>query len=63
MTDSLISRGLKLGISRRRLLQGSAGIIGGSMLPGMPALAEDKPAIGTFPAGISGSSVFIGISR
>src|SRR5215468_7286597 len=62
MTDSLISRGLKLGISRRRLLQGSAGIIGGSMLPGMPAFAEDKPAIGTFPAGISGSSVFIGIS-
>src|SRR5262245_51804936 len=62
MTDSLISRGLKLGISRRRLLQGSAGIIGGSILPGMPALAEDKPAIGTFPAGISGSSVFIGIS-
>src|SRR6516225_6998963 len=62
MTDSLISRGLKLGISRRRLLQGSAGIIGGSMLPGLPAFADDKPAIGTFPAGVSGSSVFIGIS-
>ena len=28
----------------------------------MPALAEDQPAIGTWPAGSSGNSVFIGIT-
>ena len=28
----------------------------------MPAFAEDQPAIGTYPAGSSGSSVFIGIA-
>ena len=28
----------------------------------MPALAEDKPPIGTYPAGVSGDSVFIGIA-
>ena len=35
------------------------------MLPAatvMLAYADDKPAIGTYPAGSSGSSVFIGIS-
>jgi ABC-type branched-subunit amino acid transport system substrate-binding protein len=50
-------------VSRRSLLQGSAGLIGGLMLPGgliMPAFADDKPAIGTWPAGSSGSSVTIG---
>src|SRR6185312_15913484 len=52
----------KMNVSRRTLLQGSAGIIGGSLLPAMPAFAEDKPAIGSFPAGVSGSSAFIGIS-
>ena len=51
-------------LSRRGLLQGAAGLAGGAMLPaGMPiALAEDHPAIGTYPAGSSGSSVFIGIA-
>ena len=58
MTDDLIRRGL----SRRGLLQTTASLIGGSMLPAMPAFAEDKPAIGTYPAGSSGSSVFIGIA-
>ncbi|MEH6949928.1 substrate-binding protein [Nitrobacter sp. NHB1] len=50
-------------VSRRSLLQGSAGLIGGLMLPGgliMPAFADDKPAIGTWPAGSAGSSVTIG---
>ena len=56
MTDDLIRRGL----SRRGLLQTTAGLIGGSMLPAMPAFAEDKPAIGTYPAGSSGS---IGLHR
>ena len=35
------------------------------MLPAgmiVPALAEDHPALGTYPAGSSGSSVFVGIS-
>ena len=58
MTDDLIRRGL----SRRGLLQTTAGLIGGSMLPAIPAFAEDKPAIGTYPAGVSGSTAFIGIS-
>jgi len=51
-------------LSRRGLLQTAAGFAGGVMLPaGMPiALAEDHPAIGTYPAGSSGSSVFIGIA-
>jgi branched-chain amino acid transport system substrate-binding protein len=58
MTDDLIRRGL----SRRGLLQTTAGLIGGSMLPAMPAFAEDKPAIGSYPAGVSGSTAFFGIS-
>jgi len=44
----------KMNVSRRTLLQGSAGIIGGSLLPAMPAFAEDKQAIGSYPAGVSG---------
>ena len=57
MTDDPIRRGL----SRRGLLQTTAGLIGGSVLPAMPAFAEDKP-IGSYPAGVSGSTAFIGIS-
>jgi len=51
-------------LSRRGLLQTAAGLAGGAMLPGVPTLAfaEDKPAIGTYPAGVSGDSAFIGIS-
>ena len=54
---------LNASVSRRSLLQGGAGLIGGVMLPGgliMPAFADDKPAIGTWPTGSSGSSVTIG---
>src|SRR3954463_4006237 len=58
MTDNLIRRGL----SRRGLLQTTAGLIGGAVLPGVPAFAEDKLAIGSYPAGVSGSTAFIGIS-
>src|SRR6476659_2620707 len=57
MIDHLVRRGL----SRRTLLQSTAGLVGGSLLPAMPAFAEDKP-IGTYPAGVSGSTAFIGIS-
>ena len=56
---------LNMSVSRRSLLQAGAGLAGGALLPsGLigPALAEDHPAIGTYPAGSSGSSVFIGIS-
>jgi len=51
-------------LSRRKLLLGGAGLVGGAALPGviLPALAEDHPALGTYPEGSSGSSVFIGIS-
>src|SRR5580698_9134597 len=56
--------GSRFAVSRRSLLQTAAGLAGGAMLPGtMPlAFAEDHPAIGTYPDGSSGSSVFIGIS-
>ncbi|MBI1398095.1 MAG: ABC transporter substrate-binding protein [Betaproteobacteria bacterium] len=50
--------------SRRRILQAGAGLAGATLLgSGFPlnALAADKPALGNYPAGTSGSSVFIGI--
>src|SRR6185437_3863267 len=64
MKNKAAGRGpsLDIAISRRHLLQGSAGIIGGSLLPAMPAFAADHAAIGTYPDGSSGSSVFIGIA-
>ncbi len=51
--------------SRRTMLKVGAGLLGGAMLPCelRQALAvEDHPALGTYPAGISGDSVFIGIA-
>jgi branched-chain amino acid transport system substrate-binding protein len=50
------------GVSRRTLLQASAGLAGGVMLPGfsMPVYAVDQPPIGTWPAGSQGTSVTIG---
>src|SRR3954470_9272508 len=56
---------LGLSVSRRSVLQAGAGLVGSSLLPGgmiAPAFAADHPPIGTYPAGSSGSSVFIGIS-
>jgi branched-chain amino acid transport system substrate-binding protein len=47
-------------LSRRGVLQIGGGLAAGMLLPGM-AFAEDHPAMGTYPAGSSGSSVFIGI--
>ncbi|CAM5312772.1 Leucine ABC transporter subunit substrate-binding protein LivK OS=Afipia felis OX=1035 GN=BN961_00268 PE=3 SV=1 [Afipia felis] len=55
---------LSSGLSRRTLLQGSAGLIGGAALSGglsMPAFAAN-PAIGTYPAGSSGSVIKFGVS-
>ncbi len=65
MKHAMIERRLGSALSRRRLLQTAAGLAGGAMLPAgfMPkAFGEDRPAIGTYPAGSSGSSVFIGIT-
>src|SRR3954469_25080049 len=56
---------LNVSVSRRSLLRAGAGLAGYALLPGGmigPAFAEDRPPIGTWPAGSSGSSVFIGIS-
>jgi ABC-type branched-subunit amino acid transport system substrate-binding protein len=53
-----------LSASRRRVLQAGAGLLGGALLPAglsRVALAADQPPLGTWPAGASGSSVFIGI--
>ncbi len=52
-------------MSRRRLLQTAAGLAGGAISPAgtiSRAFADDKPAIGTWPAGSSGSSVFVGVT-
>src|SRR6478736_6383817 len=50
-------------LSRRGLLQASAGLAGGALLPQaftLPAFAVgDRPAIGTFPAGSAGDTVNI----
>ncbi|HLH48868.1 MAG TPA: substrate-binding protein [Roseiarcus sp.] len=55
--------GFARGLSRRSLLQVGAGVAGSGLLPSfmtLPAFADDKPAIGTWPAGSEGSTVFIG---
>src|SRR3954454_13041284 len=65
MKSRIFQRAMDMEVSRRALLQGGAGLVGGAMLSGgfaMPAFAEDHPAIGTYPAGLSGSSVFVGAS-
>ena len=49
-------------LSRRRLLQAGGGLLGGALLPGVvPAWAADYPALGNYPAGVSGDSVFVGV--
>ena len=65
MKSKSFEQAMDAGVSRRVLLQGSAGLFGGALLSSgmaMPAFAEDHPAIGTYPAGSSGSSVFVGAS-
>jgi len=53
-------------MSRRKLLQTGAGLAGGALLPSaltLPAFAVgDHPPVGTWPAGSSDDSVFIGIA-
>ncbi|HTI81576.1 MAG TPA: substrate-binding protein [Acetobacteraceae bacterium] len=50
--------------TRRALLRGTASLAGAAVLPALPPLAkaEDKPPLGTWPAGSSGSTVFVGLS-
>src|SRR3569832_1644619 len=50
--------------SRREFIRIGAGAAGAAALPGLvsSAWAQDKPPIGTWPAGAQGDSVFIGIS-
>jgi ABC-type branched-subunit amino acid transport system substrate-binding protein len=63
--NGIASPSLDTAVSRRGLLLAGASLAGGAFLPTglvMPAFAQDHPALGTYPAGSSGSSVFIGIS-
>src|ERR1051325_2109725 len=65
MTSRIFEQELAMRMSRRALLQGTAGLVGGTLLSGgmvLPVYAEDRPAIGTWPAGSSGSSVFVGVT-
>ena len=50
--------------SRRSVIRAGLGAAGSMALPGLvfSAFAEDHPPIGTWPSGVGGDSVFIGIS-
>ena len=53
------------GFSRRRMLQLGGGVAGASLIPGLVgqvgrAYADDKPPLGTWPAGSQGDTVTIG---
>ncbi len=48
--------------SRRTLLRAGGGLLGAGLLPAAPALAASYPAIGTYPAGSEGSSIFVGFA-
>lgn len=48
------------GLGRRRLVQFGAAAAGGLLLPA--AARADQPPIGTWPAGASGDSVFVGVT-
>ena len=50
-------------VSRRTLMKAGLGATAADFLlreTALPAFAADRPALGTFPAGTSGSSVFVG---
>ncbi len=48
--------------TRRMLLRAGGGLLASTALLGPARAAEDQPPLGTWPAGSSGSSVFIGIT-
>lgn len=49
------------GLDRRSLLKTGLGVAGGLLLPRL-ASAADYPALANFPAGVSGDSVFVGLT-
>jgi branched-chain amino acid transport system substrate-binding protein len=55
---------LGIATSRRRVLQASAGLVGGALAGSLPeyALAANEPPLGTWPDGSSGPSVFVGLT-
>jgi branched-chain amino acid transport system substrate-binding protein len=55
---------LGIATSRRRVLQASAGLVGGALAGSLPAyaLAASEPPLGTWPDGSSGASVFVGLT-
>jgi branched-chain amino acid transport system substrate-binding protein len=63
--NDIVGNDLGAAMSRRRLLRNGTLLVGGALLPSgviLPAFAADNPPLGTYPAGSSGSSVFVGIS-
>jgi ABC-type branched-subunit amino acid transport system substrate-binding protein len=52
------------GVSRRHVLQLGAGVASAAFIPGLGtigfAYADDKPAMGTWPAGSEGDTVYLG---
>ncbi len=53
----------RTGLGRRRIMQVGVGAAGGALLPTAARTAAAAPApIGTWPAGATGSSVFVGIT-
>jgi ABC-type branched-subunit amino acid transport system substrate-binding protein len=58
-----LNLGKKGALSRRHLLQLGSGVAGATLMPGLGvgwAFAEDQPAIGTWPEGSQGDTVYIG---
>lgn len=57
-----MSRILTSSWTRRQALLASAGAAGAALLPSMPILAwaDDKPPLGTWPAGSEGDKVYVG---
>ncbi|MDA3920403.1 MAG: substrate-binding protein [Salinisphaera sp.] len=56
---------VRRGVSRRSFIKTGLGTAGALMLPSAflnSAWAKDYPSLGTFPAGASGDSVFVGLS-
>ncbi len=48
--------------TRRSVIKAGGGLVAAALLPRFARAAESHPAIGTYPEGSSGSSVFIGIT-
>ena len=65
MTKKPFEQAMNSSLSRRTLLHGGAGLIGGTMLSGgliRPAQAVGQEPVGTWPTGSQGNTVFIGVS-